>query len=643
MSTAQGAEVERPARHAAPARLAAPVLALAALLTAPRLDAAPRVGIVDQGQRVHGFLSKGSLQLQRSAHLEALRGEHVAFQIALETDTPLEQLELRVGALVGPAGARLSVDAFVEHYVEVRARSRNARLADSLAFTAHARPSDASTLGLVPDALVPLALAQPWVGPNDRVPAGQRRAFWIEAFVPEDAQPGGYRVQAELRASGAVLGEVALELEVLPPRMPYQATRFFAYYERKTLERRFVEVDRVERELWQALHAHHVDAVTMLLEPSDVERIAGALDARWFTPAHGYLGPGRAEPPSVVFFGAYGLLGEPSPDALARAEALELVTRRHHRGGEHFVYAIDETCDSPWGPTWKRLLAARPELGLGVVHTCHEDPRSQDVDLVMQPAQAFRPGLAREARASGREVYVYNGQLPYAPPLMLDAPATALTLSAWIAAAYEVGRWFYWETTFWDDGNRGGLGPRDVYADPESFHNADGDAALLDGLLLYPGRGHATGTRSLEVDAVLPSLRIKRLRRGIEDSGLLALATLELGPERVAELVRGLVPAAFDELGPGEPSSFDFEPARHAELRAALRRAATRASASRAELDAGLASLRRSVADRGASPRPTALRVFVVRLGLPIALVAMAAALLRLGALLRRGPTAPRA
>jgi hypothetical protein len=292
----------------------------------------------------------------------------------------------------------------------------------------------------------------------------------------------------------------SVEIEVLPQVLPYQATRFFAYYERKTLERRFVEADRVERELWQTLHAHHLDAVTMLLEPGDVERIGGALDASWFTPAQGYLGPGRAEPPAVVFFGAYGLLGEPSTASLARAEALELATRRHHRGEERFVYAIDETCASPWGPEWRRLLAARPELGLRVVHTCHEDPRLQDVDVVMQPAQAFRLGAAREARSLGREVYVYNGQLPFAPPLMLDAPATALTLSGWIAAAYEVDRWFYWETIFWDDGNRGGLGPRDVYADPESFHNADGDAALLDGLLLYPGRGHAPRARSLERD-----------------------------------------------------------------------------------------------------------------------------------------------
>lgn len=630
-------------RRAPPARLAAPLFTLAILCLASASRAAPRVGLVDEGERVHGSLAKGRLSLASTARLEALRGEHAAVQIAVETDRALERLELQAAELVGPGGARLALDAFVEHYVEVRARSRNDRLADSLAFTAAARPSDASTLGLVPDALVPLGLAAPWVGPNEHVPAGQRRAFWLEVYVPDDATPGRYRTKAEVRASGALLGELELELEVLPQRLPYQATRFFAYYERKTLERRFVEADRVERELWQTLHAHHLDAVTMLLEPSDVERIAGALDARWFTPAEGYLGPGRAEPPSVVFFGAYGLLGEPDASALARAEALELATRRHHPVGSHLVYAVDETCESPRGPAWRRLLAARPELGLGVVHTCHEDARGQDVDVIMQPAQAFRLGPALEARASGREVYVYNGQLPYAPPLMLDAPATALTLSGWLAAGFETGRWFYWETIFWDDGNRGGRGPRDVYADPESFHNADGDVALLDGLLLYPGRGHAPGARSLEHDAVLPSLRLKRLRRGIEDSGLLALATLELGPVRGAAFLRRLVPAAFDELAPGEPSRFDFEPARHAALRASLRRSLGDRAATRAELDGALSSLRREVEDRGASPRPTALGLFVVRLALPLALFALAVAGLRLGALRRRGATASRA
>jgi phosphoglycolate phosphatase-like HAD superfamily hydrolase len=135
---------------------------------------------------------------------------------------------------------------------------------------------------------------------------------------------------------------------------------------------------------------------------------------------------------------------------------------------------------------------------------------------------------------------------------------------------------------------------------------------------------------------VLPSLRLKRLRRGVEDSGLLALATLELGPEKVASMVRRLVPAAFDELGAGERSRFDFDPVRHAELRSALRRAAPTASPERSELDESLRRLRVAIADRGPTARPSALRVFFVYVGLPLALFALAAAGIRLGILARR-------
>jgi hypothetical protein len=107
VSSAQPGEHGRQARLAPLPRLAALAFALVSLLAAPTLDAAPRVGIVDQGERVHGSLSKGRLRPERSVRLETLRGEHVAFQIVVETDTPLERLELGPGELSGPEGARL--------------------------------------------------------------------------------------------------------------------------------------------------------------------------------------------------------------------------------------------------------------------------------------------------------------------------------------------------------------------------------------------------------------------------------------------------------------------------------------------------------------------------------------------------------
>src|SRR5262249_46721972 len=140
-------------------------------------------------------------------------------------------------------------------------------------------------------------------------------------------------------------------------------------------------------------------------------------------------------------------------------------------------------------------------------------------------ADEFDPRAANAARSQGKLVWVYNGALPRTGTLLLDADPTSLRASAWIAARHSVDRWFYWETTFWNDGNRGGHGPIDPFVTAENFHNHHGDASLGDGLLLYPGaQTGAFALHSFGFAGLLPSIRLKNLRRGIQDAGIYALA-----------------------------------------------------------------------------------------------------------------------
>jgi hypothetical protein len=155
------------------------------------------------------------------------------------------------------------------------------------------------------------------------------------------------------------------------------------------------------------------------------------------------------------------------------------------------------------------LLRAVPEArGVRVGVTCSDDPRDQAADLVMMVAERYEPKVVSKARARGKHVWVYNGQRPYAGALMLDVPATDLRANAWIAARYGVEHWFYWESTFWLDSNRGGRGGGrgfDPFAVSETFHNADGDHANGDGILLYPGTQVASGMRDDGKPVVYPS------------------------------------------------------------------------------------------------------------------------------------------
>ena len=592
---------------------AAALLAAATLLAgrgrAEAQGAAPaaRVWVAGEGVRVRreeigSALSRGEgnwvWRPGEPVRVAALRGEVAAVQVIVEAgEAPLEGVQVELDPLVlvhegGAAGAPTpapmpTLARFVEHYVEVRERTRNARSDETLGWSPGARPPDAEMLGWVPDALIPVDAGDAG-GAGQRAPGArplpyplaiaprQNGAVWVDITVPEDAAPGVYT--ASLRVGSAAHGELSrlpLRLTVADAALPYRPVSFFAFYEPFEMAERLGDAtpsgaSAAELSVWQLLHQHHVDAIVTLRDPEDVARIRSALDGSLFTAAHGYRGPGAGVPPAVAALGAYGSLGEPGPEALRRVEALVPLLPAAIQ--DVFLYAIDEQCDSPRGPTWRRLIRGSPVAKrVRVAHTCHRDPNRQDVDLVMMPANTFQTNPARAARAVGTGVWVYNGALPRSGTLMLDAPPTSLLANGWIAASYPVGRWFLWEVGFWHDGNRGGRGPIDPFVVAENFHNADGDSCLGDGLLLYPGtQSGKFAAGSLGIAGVLPSMRLKALRRGIQDAGYFALARAANAAAADGLMAR-VIPAALDEADPGRPAPWPSDGAAFAAARDALR------------------------------------------------------------------------
>jgi hypothetical protein len=461
------------------------------------------------------------------------RGETAAFQVAV-----LGPARVSVHAV-----ASLPVEVFVEHFVPVVRRSSTGDLRESLGFSADSRGDDAAFLGALPDALVPIGRAPAWLYPVEVAP-GERAVFFVELFVPEDRAPGPLPVVVSIDDGR---GERMLEVpvSVKEPVLPYAPVSVLAYYERQTLDETFgARADAVEIEVARTLRAHHVESFTRITSVAEADRVRGSFDGSWFQ--GDYRGPGAGRPSPVFVLGAYGRLEEPTDPQLAVAAELE--AHVPDAVSEVVLYAIDETCESPLGALWRDRLREAKVPRVRVLHTCGLPPADQDVHVVAMPAQSFDPDLAREARARGKSVWAYNGRLPRAGGANLDVPLPSLALNGWIAALHDVGRWFYWETVFWQDGNRGGLGPRDPFASAETFHNQHGDTSLYDGLLLFPGRlDPALGPHDLGFDGVAPSLRLKALRRGIEDAGLLALAA-RAHPEQAHALARSIVRASLDEV-----------------------------------------------------------------------------------------------
>src|SRR5690606_31082350 len=133
--------------------------------------------------------------------------------------------------------------------------------------------------------------------------------------------------------------------------------------------------------------------------------------------------------------------------------------------------------------------------------------------------------------------------LPRTGSFLSDGWFISLRANGWIQAHHDIERWFYWESTFWNDDNRGGHGPYDPWATAETFHNDDDDHCNGDGVLVYPGK-QKRGL-DLGLEGVTPSMRLKQWRRGIQDAGYLKLAAAR--DEAAAQAIASrLVGEAFD-------------------------------------------------------------------------------------------------
>lgn len=520
--------------------------------------------------------------------LSGLRGEVLSFQVIVEASAePLDGVRVELEPRSPGALDAVRVERFVEHYVEVASRSANdQRPEESLGWSPAARPPDHEQLGWVPDALIPVEVAPPFRPYPMRVEATRSAAVWFDLAIAADAEPGRRESTLRVTTARGEIGVIPLELEIVAATMPYRAVSFFAYYGTYELESRFGEAPLdVEKQLWQLLHAHHVDATPSgMVTPEAIERVRPALDGTLFTREHGYEGPGPGVLPGLVILGTYGELGDASEDGVRRVR--ELVQRLPAGIEDVVLYAVDEKCDSPRGPGWRRALREAEDPILErvlVAHTCSRDPAAQDVDLVLTTAPTFRPPRGR--RANAPRLWAYNGALPGAGPMVLDAPLTSMTANGWIAASYGVPRWFFWETTFYNDDNPGGRGPVDPFLSAETFHNKDGDRVLYDGLLVFPGqqRGRLPPSKNhdragelfvgLDADhrGVFPSMRLKALRRGIQDAGLYALARAHR-PGAADAIVERVVPRAMADVDIDEATPWELSARRLEEARGELRR-----------------------------------------------------------------------
>jgi hypothetical protein len=161
------------------------------------------------------------------------------------------------------------------------------------------------------------------------------------------------------------------------------------------------------------------------------------------------------------------------------------------------------------------------------------------LDVYVSPQGFSKQVLARTTR--GERFWIYNGRPPGAGSMILDTDGVALRTWGWIAQRYGIELWYAWEGLYFSDRYNHG-GPTDVLRDPLTFDERSrggSDFGNGDGLLAYPGP--------------LASLRLKALRRGLQDRLLLRELTACGGTETADRIVQSAVPRALSEAS-DEPS-----------------------------------------------------------------------------------------
>lgn len=549
----------------------------ATTLLAAQAAAAPSVWVIDDGEKIKADATETAFERGQDnpvwkpgdpVRLFAMRNESVALQVVVEADGTgdgLSRVTVDLEALDGTgeaSGARLvnpprprsrpvgsPIERFVEHFVVVRRPSGTAGdEAASEGWESGAGSDAKAWVGAVPDALIPVDNAPRWWPYPMRILPRSNGIVWIDLNVPRDQRTGLYRGAIRVQAAGVPIAEVPVELEVVDALLPDRTVAATAGYPGHDLLAKLGPEG--EAQLWQLLHAHRIAPLHDAVNVEDVTRQREALEGSLYTPARGYVGPAPGLGDGVLAIGSGGAFGSPDERSLATIEAIaDAASAAHLFGGSDvFLDVSSEPCSSSWATGWQKLLRESP------------DPSAQRIRLG-----------GRCTQDPSKLPWAYGGVLPRTGTFLLDAEATSPRVNGWLAGIEGTPRWIVPQIAAWAEDRDDE--PVDPFAVPEM--PAAGPSPGWSnggGVLVYPASEYGDGGhREHAVDAVgvLPSIRLKNWRRGIEDAGYLQLAR-DQDPARADAIARWLVPAAFDEAPRGGPASWSPRGKAFLEARRAL-------------------------------------------------------------------------
>jgi hypothetical protein len=528
-------------------------------------------------------------------HLRGLYNEVLGFQIIVEVDsTGARGLEISMsppihrksGETIGGSGAikfgdQGYIEFFSQHYLQVKNPTQPNW------FYGSEKSAPENMTGWIPDALIPsdaligkggFPLTIPPTEEQiyrhqnivDIIPraASVNQGFWIDLYLPRDRKyPAGfYESQIRVSAEGKIYSKIPVQIELVDAYLPDKNHSNVWVYSSDIDELSIyfpsLSHEEISRMIKSEAHLHRIDLVGGFTAHQSVfnERILEDykpyLNGTAFTPANGYHGPGEGIGEKLFPVGMYGgrVLGNTKKKIQEESDKWVQWFEKNAPDVTYFKYMIDEPGPAQYSfineeAGWiKSNPGPGRRLKLQVTSGYVEDLK--DAVDIWDAYDGVEIDRLEDLRRDGKDYWFYNGNRPRYGSVILEGTAVDLRVNGWIKYLFGINTWFVWQSTHWrhnSQGPKGRLHQR-IFNEPLTFINEHLEWGNGDGVLFYPGRMPFQPEENRGIDRVMPSIRLKNIRRGQQDYELLWLAEQKIGPDQVRDMARELVIKAMDEV-----------------------------------------------------------------------------------------------
>lgn len=442
---------------------------------------------------------------------------------------------------------------------------------------------------MYPDIAVPLELESPFT-----IKTGTSQSIWADIYIPKNTPPGDYEGIISIIIDGTLSHEVTITLDVRDFSLPdFPSAKTMLVFSPENINSRYFNNEypdpgtdlytqsiALQNQHFQLVHRHKIslidgedfDVTSETLDEGAYEAWISRLNGNLFTPEYGYEGIGEGVGNNVYSIGTYGSWHWQDGSEADMWENTDTWANWFTSQGfttptDYFLYLIDESDDFAQIEQWAKWMDSNPGPGKNlksmatmplpdaVDHTPSLDiPTSEGTFGI---TQLWLDSIKTHEAKSETEFYMYNGQRPAAGSFATEDDGIALRELAWGQYKMGVDRWFYWESTYYDN-YQGDMGQTNLFQTAQTYGSYDRDDERLgktgwnyfngDGVLIYPGTDRQFAEESYGLEGPFASLRLKHWRRGIQDVDYLTLAA-KIDPVRTAEIVEDMVPIILWEIG----------------------------------------------------------------------------------------------